>query len=83
MQKVKEKMKDLSIILNEFLDKVDEMLTYLQINNSQVEYKNNQVFFKTDSTLAGYKKLLTELQTIANKFVTIDSNTNNDKGSQI
>ncbi len=83
LQKVKEKMKDLSIILNEFLDKVDEMLTYLQINNSQVEYKNNQVFFKTDSTLAGYKKLLTELQTIANKFVTIDSNTNNDKGSQI
>ena len=82
LQKVKEKMQTLSATLNEFLDKVDEMLIYLQANDNQVEYKNNQVLFKSESSLAGYKKLLTELQVIANKFTTIDSN-KSPAGSQI
>lgn len=71
---VKEKMQQLSITLNEFLDKIDEILTYLQINNSKVEYKNNGIFFATDEALVGYKKLLTELQAIANKFTNISNN---------
>ena len=75
-------MQTLSATLNEFLDKVDEMLIYLQANDNQVEYKNNQVLFKSESSLAGYKKLLTELQVIANKFTTIDSN-KSPAGSQI
>ena len=79
---MKEKMQTLSATLNEFLDKVDEMLIYLQANDNQVEYKNNQVLFKSESSLAGYKKLLTELQVIANKFTTIDSN-KSPAGSQI
>ena len=70
LQKLKNQMKDLSGTLNEFLDKMDEMLTYLQVNNSKIQYNEKAFFFKTEETLAGYKKLIVELQTIANKFAT-------------
>lgn len=82
LEKVKEKMKDLSNTLGEFLDKVDEMLTYLQINDDQIEYKNNQVLFKSETTLTEYKKLLTELQAIASKFANLGNNKPTE-GSQI
>lgn len=79
---VKEEMQQLSMTLTEFLDKIDEILTYLQINNSKIEYKNTGIFFATDEALVGYKKLLTELQTIANKF-TNNSTTKSDKDKQM
>jgi len=87
LQELKNKMKDLSVTLNEFLDKMDEMLTYLQVNNSKIQYNEKAFFFTTEETLAGYKKLIVELQTIANKFTTglavTDKKTDTTSGSEI
>lgn len=78
----KEKMKNLSLTLNEFLDKIDEMITYLQVNDSQVDYSSNGVLFKSEKNLTEYKKLLTELQAIAGKFANIGTS-EVEKGSEI
>jgi len=82
LRKVKDQMKELSMTLTEFLDKIDEMLTYLQINDNEIEYQNTNLFFKSEKTLTEYKKLLAELQTIASKFTNIKSN-QEEKGSEI
>lgn len=79
---VKSKMKELSLTLTEFLDKVDEMLIYLQKNDSFVEYQNSGVIFKSEETLTGYKKLIAELQSIASKFTNLGSS-KEEKGTEI
>lgn len=55
---IKQKAKD----LNAFLDKLNEILVFLQKNDSNIEYEDGEVLFESDSKLEKYNKYVDELQ---------------------
>ena len=67
---LKKEMGTLSTNLNEFLDKIDEILIFLEKNNSSVKYTKEGVYFNSNATLNEYKKLINQLDEIGNKIET-------------
>lgn len=67
MAKLKKEMESSSKYINKYLDKIDEILTFLQTNNSDIEYNNNAIYFKSEIVLNNYKKLISELDTLTFK----------------
>ncbi len=65
LEKTRESMKEVSKVFNEYLDKTDEILTFLQTNDNVIEYSGGIVYFNSNSKLDEYNKLVTELQEIA------------------
>lgn len=67
-KKLKQEMKSLSLNLNKFLDKIDEILGFLEKNNSNTKYTSEGVYFNSEKTLNEYKTLINELNEIGNKI---------------
>ncbi len=65
LEKTREGMQEISKTFNQYLDKADEILTFLQVNDSTIEYNAGMVYFRSTNQLAEYNKLVTELQEIA------------------
>ncbi len=68
IKKLKEQANSLETQINTYLDKLDQMLLFLQENDKSITYdQNNQVIiFKNTSLATEWKKLTVELSEIAN-----------------
>lgn len=77
-KEIKEEMDSLTKLLNSFLDKADEILYFLEKNDSVIEYSNGLVYFNSQSALDGYNRLYNELQALSRKFLEFSS-TDSDK----
>lgn len=73
LQETKQEMDTLSKNLNLFLDKVEEMLTFLETNNNYWYIENNQIYLETEALVDEYNNLYNEL----NKIATENFDTNN------
>lgn len=73
LQETKQEMDTLSQNLNLFLDKVEEMLTFLENNNNYWYIENNQIYLETEDLVEEYNNLYSEL----NKIATENFDTNN------
>ena len=73
LQETKQEMDTLSKNLNIFLDKVEEMLTFLENNNNYWYIENNQIYLETEDLVEEYNNLYSEL----NKIATENFDTNN------
>ena len=73
LQETKQEMDTLSKNLNIFLDKVEEMLTFLETNNNYWYIENNQIYLETEALVDEYNNLYNEL----NKIATENFDTNN------
>ena len=73
LQETKQEMDTLSKNLNLFLDKVEEMLTFLETNNNYWYIENNQIYLETEALVEEYNNLYNEL----NKIATENFDTNN------
>ena len=73
LQQTKQEMDTLSKNLNLFLDKVEEMLTFLETNNNYWYIENNQIYLETEALVDEYNNLYNEL----NKIATENFDTNN------
>ena len=68
LNSTKEEMEALSNNLNEFLDKVDEILTFLETNANYIEYTDTDIYISDDNILNEYNNLIEELTTLANNM---------------
>lgn len=75
LDQVREQMRTLTNKINEFLDKAEEILQFLEKNDSVVSYANGRIYLSSVGALTEYNKLIMELQNISKSFLTI---TNND-----
>ena len=64
----KEEMVTLSNNLNEFLNKVDEILTFLEINANYIEYTNTDIYISDNNILNKYNNLIEELKIMADNM---------------
>ena len=74
LSKTKEEMEVISNNLNLFLDKVDEILTFLETNNTNIEYSNENIIFANNNLLNQYNTLLNELNILVNDMQELESN---------
>lgn len=81
LEKTRKSMEEVSKAFNEYLDKADQILTFLQANDSVIEYKGNGVYFSSNSQLEQYNKLVTELQDIANSMNNVGNEKENKSDS--
>lgn len=81
LDKTRKSMEEVSKAFNEYLDKADQILTFLQANDSVIEYKGNGVYFSSNSQLEQYNKLVTELQDIANSMNNVGNEKENKSDS--
>lgn len=70
---LKARMKEASKYLSEVLDKVDEILLFLQAHDSEISYQNHMINFNSTTLATEYKKLIAELSIYSNQ------GTSNDK----
>lgn len=75
---LKKSMDTLSQNLNAFLDKLDEILNFLESNDANVEYKDGVIYFKIEELLKEYKAHLTQLDDLATKITVTESDVEND-----
>ena len=73
LNSTKEEMEALSNNLNEFLDKVDEILTFLETNANYIEYTDTNINFANDSLLDEYNTLVNDLTILANNMTNKES----------
>ena len=73
LNSTKEEMEALSNNLNEFLDKVDEILTFLETNANYIEYTDTDIYISDDNILNEYNNLIEELTTLANNLTNTES----------
>ena len=73
LKSTKEQMETLSNNLNEFLDKVDEILTLLETNANYVEYTDTDIYISDDNILNEYNNLFDELTTLANNMANTEN----------
>ena len=73
LNSTKEEMEILSTKLNEFLDKVDEILTLLETNANYVEYTDTDIYISDDNILNEYNNLFDELTTLANNMANTEN----------
>lgn len=64
-QQTKEEMKELIDRLNDFLDKIEEILKMLEQSNGSWFIQDQQIYFEEDSQVAEYNRLYQELNDIA------------------
>ena len=74
LTETKEEMETLASDLNLFLDKVDAILTFLEINDNYIEYTNDNITFTNDTVLTEYNTLREELTELANTISNSESN---------
>ena len=67
-EELNKNMDVLSQNVNAFFDKVDEILLFLEKNDSLIEYKEEMIYFHSEQILNEYKKHLSELDEVANKI---------------
>ena len=68
LKSTKEEMETISNNLNKFLDKVDEILTFLETNANYIEYTDTDIYISNDNVLNEYNNLVDELTTLANNM---------------
>ena len=73
LKSTKEQMETLSNNLNEFLDKVDEILTLLETNANYIEYTDTDIYISDDNILNEYNNLFDELTTLANNMANTEN----------
>ena len=73
LNNTKEEMETLSTKLNEFLDKADEILTFLETNANYIEYTDTDIYISDDNILNEYNNLIEELTTLANNLTNTES----------
>ena len=61
LDNTKEEMENLSVQLNEFLDKVDKILVFLNKNDDTLVFNKDSISFEDDDVLEEYKKLYEDL----------------------
>lgn len=69
-------METISNNLNQYLNKIDEILYFLENNNSKVIYSNNMIYFETTAELNQYKQLLSDLNELGNNLINEDTSKN-------
>ena len=67
-EEIKQDMTNLKKSLNKFLDKTNEIIKLLETKNESIEYKDNNVYFESQSDLNKYQKLLEDLKTISSNI---------------
>lgn len=75
LESLKEEMSTISNNINKCLDKIDEILIFLQSNDSLIEYKGNYAYFNSDTALVEYKKLISELAELESE-ISVKNNAN-------
>lgn len=80
---IKKEMETLSTNLNDYLDKVDEILIFLQTNDKLIQYSENMLYFNSDAALAEYKKLISELDIIANEKGTTSNSSSDSNNNEV
>ncbi len=73
LDNLKKEMVNISTNINNCLDKMDEILLFLQSHDSEIEYSSSNAYFNSDASYTEYKKLLSELNELASK-ITVESN---------
>lgn len=73
LKEVKENMETLTSDLEEFLDKVTEILYFLESNDSLITYSDT-ISFANDDLLLRYQTLVNELSEIANRMNSYSNN---------
>ncbi len=68
LNSTKEEMETLSTKLNEFLDKVDEILTFLETNANYIEYTDTDIYISDNNILNKYNNLIEELKIMADNM---------------
>lgn len=81
LESLREEMKTISDNINKCLDKIDEILIFLQTNDSTIECQGNYAYFNSDTVLMEYKKLISELAELESEISKKDSST--DKTNEI
>ena len=81
LSSTKGKMENLSLQLNNFFDKVVNILDFLKENNDNWDYRDNQLYFDTTDLVNKYNSLYQELVDIASSMDVDDkiSKKSNDK----
>lgn len=77
-KQIREQMDTLTKKINEFLDKAEEILQFLEKNDNVVSYANNMIYLSSQSALNEYNNLVMELQTISKSFLEIANNNRSD-----
>ena len=67
-EKLNKDMDVLSQNINAFFDKGDEILKFLKDHSDEIEYKENKIYFSSETTLVEYKKHLSQLDEVASKI---------------
>lgn len=75
LKKVREEMNNLSKKLNTYLDKINQVLLFLKENDEYIEY-SDKLYFHSEDLLIEYKKMISDLDIIAN---TDDKNNSNNQ----
>lgn len=68
LQTLKKEVEGLSTALDNFLNKVLEMLEFLKVNKTKWFIENDELYFKQNSYVETYNKFLQELQTLAGEM---------------
>ena len=76
LEKLRKEMETISNNLNQYLNKIDEILYFLENNNSKVIYSNNMIYFETTAELNQYKQLLSDLNELGNNLINEDTSKN-------
>lgn len=72
-EKLKQETSELSKTLTEFLDKVDEILIFLENHNSKIQYTSEGLYFSSDQDFNEYKRLTIELAEIGDRIGVVDN----------
>lgn len=68
LEETKKEVESLSIALDQFLDKVLEMLEFLKVNTTEWFIEEGQLYFKQNSHVETYNRLYQELQSLASEM---------------
>ena len=68
MKEIKENMQTLSNDMEQFLDKVIEVLDLLKENNSSWRTENDQIYFDSNELVNRYNNLYNDLQEISSRL---------------
>ena len=69
LSNTKDEMETLSEQLNTYLDKIEEILNFLQKNDDDLKFSNKgEISFEDEDNLDNYKKLYNEIEQITNEF---------------
>lgn len=82
LEKIRKDMEELSTKLNTYLDKMDQVLTFLQTNDQNIEY-SDKLYFNSENLLTEYKRLISELDIIASSSKDNKSDDNSTTKNEI